>query len=81
MTFTYLCAAGAEFDAEQRITDPKLAECPLCGKCSPKRLISGAPPFQLKAGPSGSWSDGGYALTPAQRKAEAKLGRKVTRRA
>lgn len=46
-----------------------------------KRLISGAPAVQFISGPSGGWSDSGYALTPAQRKAEMKLGRKVTRRA
>lgn len=46
-----------------------------------KRLISGAPAVQFISGPSGGWSDSGYALTPAQRKAEAKLGRRVTRRA
>lgn len=46
-----------------------------------KRLISGAPAVQFISGPSGGWSSAGYALTPAQRKAEHKLGRKVTKRA
>lgn len=46
-----------------------------------KRLISGAPAVQFISGPSGGWSQTGYALTEPQRKAESKLGRKVTRRA
>lgn len=46
-----------------------------------KRLISGAPAVQFISGPSGGWSQSGYALTPAQRKAEHKLGRRVTKRA
>jgi len=81
MLYLYECAAGAEFEHEARITDPKLTECPVCGKCTPKRLISGAPRVQFIAGPSGGWSSSGYALTEPQRKAEQKLGRKVIPRA
>jgi putative FmdB family regulatory protein len=78
-TYTYVCAAGAEFEVQQRITEPKLTECPLCEKCVPKRLISSAPEFALKEGPSGSWSSSGYGHTPAQLSAMRKLG-KLTRR-
>lgn len=78
-TYTYECAAGAEFEVQQRITDPKLTECPLCEKCTPKRLISGASEFTLKEGNAGGWSRSGYGHTPAQLNAMRKLG-KLTRR-
>lgn len=95
MTYEYQdLVTGKTLTTEQRITDEAFTHHrrgewlhDQSGKLSPrmwhpvKRLISGAPPFQLISGPSGSWGDGGYALTPAQRKAEMKLGRKVTRRA
>lgn len=83
MTYEYECTGTCQrvLEVEQRVTDPKLTECIRCGSPNPKRLISGAPQLQFISGPSGGWSDSGYALTPAQRKAEMKLGRKVTRRA
>lgn len=80
-TYLYECAAGAEFEVTQKMTDAKLSECPLCGACTPKRLISGAAPFQLKSGPSGGWGETGYSKTPQQRTYEHKTGLKTTRRA
>lgn len=83
MIYEYECTGVClrTLEVEQRITDPKLTECIRCGSPNPKRLISGAPGFVLKSGPAGSWGSGGYALTEPQRKAEAKLGRKVIPRA
>lgn len=78
--YTYECAAGAEFEVEQRMSDPKLTECPVCGKCTPKRLISAAPEFSLKPGPSGGWANEGYAKPENFRKAERRLGHKVHRK-
>jgi putative FmdB family regulatory protein len=78
--YEYQCAKYGIFDHEQRITSPKLTECPICQRCEPKRLISGAPAFHLVAGPSGGWSSQSYSKTETERRAEAKLGRKVVRR-
>lgn len=80
-TYLYECAAGAEFEVTQKMTDAKLTDCPLCGVCAPKRLISGAPAFNLVPGPAGSWGAGGYSKTPQQRSYEHKTGLKTTRRA
>lgn len=81
MTYTYECAAGVEFDVEQSINDPRLATCPVCGKCTPKRLISAARPFALMDGPSGGWGSTGYAKRPHERQAEAILGRPLVKAA
>lgn len=42
-----------------------------------KRLIAGAPAFNLIAGDSGGWASTGYSKNEAQRAAEATLGRKL----
>ncbi len=42
-----------------------------------KRLIAGAPGFNLVAGDSGGWSSTGYSKSESQRAAEATLGRKL----
>ena len=80
-TYLYECESGVEFEHQQRITAPALKECPLCAKCVPKRLISGAPEFALKEGGTGGWSSTGYGHTPAQLNAQRRLGHKLTRRA
>lgn len=79
-TYTYECNAGAEFEVQQRMTDPKLTTCPVCEKCTPKRLISGPAEFALKEGAAGGWSSTGYGHTPQQLSAMRKLGRPLTRR-
>lgn len=82
MTYTYECAAGVEFEAQQRITDPKLTTCPVCEKCTPRRLISPeSGGFRLASGPSGGWSETGYAKPLNHRQAEAALGRPLTPKA
>lgn len=78
-TYTYQCAAMAEFDVEQRITEPALTECPLCSKCVPRRLISGTPGFTLIAGESGGWASSGYGHKPHELDAMRTLGRKLTK--
>lgn len=51
MIYEYECeACEHQFEAEQKITDPKIEECPECGKLKVKRLISGGTSFQLKGG-------------------------------
>lgn len=80
MTYTYMCAAGAEFDVQRSITAPPLTDCPVCGKCTPKRLIAAAAPAHLKAGPSGGWSASGYSTTDAAKNFERRMGRKPSPR-
>lgn len=80
-TYTYECAAGAEFEHEARITAPALKECPVCGKCTPKRLITGAPGVHLISGDAGGWSNTGYSKAPHERQAEQILGRKLVKAA
>lgn len=78
MTYDYQCAAGAEFEVEQKMSDPKLTECPLCGNCTPKRLISAeSGGFRLVSGASGGWASSGYSKPEGHRQAEQMLGRKL----
>lgn len=39
-TYGYRCAAGHEFERFQKITDPPVTTCPLCGEAS-ERVITG----------------------------------------
>lgn len=83
MTYEYeVITTGAIVEVQQRMSDPAHTVLEIDGelRCV-RRLISGAPAVQFISGPSGGWSSAGYALTPAQRKAEAKLGRRVIKRA
>ena len=73
MNYTYRCEAGVEFEHEARITDPALTECPVCSKCTPRRLISAAAPALLKGR---GWAVDGYAAPESYRKFEARTGRK-----
>jgi putative FmdB family regulatory protein len=80
-TYTYECAAGVEFEREQRITEAPLKTCPVCEKCTPKRLITGAPGVHLISGDAGGWSSTGYSKAPHERRAEQILGRKLVKAA
>jgi putative FmdB family regulatory protein len=59
MTYEYLCTAcGRDFEADQRISEPPLEDCPHCGKKSARRMVSGGGGFILKGG---GWYADGYA--------------------
>ncbi len=80
VTRTYMCQThGVVFEAQQRISEPPLAQCQHCSsrKCVPKRLIDLGPEPHLISGPTGGWSETGYSKRPHERRAEAKLGRKL----
>lgn len=56
-TYEYACeACGKEWEAEQRISEPRQTTCPACGEEKAKRLISGSR-FVLKGG---GWYADGY---------------------
>jgi putative FmdB family regulatory protein len=58
MKYDYLCEkCSAEFEIEQRITDPIETKCLQCGETTTHRLISGNPNFLLKGG---MWASSGY---------------------
>ena len=58
MIYEYRCAVCKhEFEAEQKITDEPLYECPKCLVASLVRLISGGSGFVLKGG---GWYKDGY---------------------
>lgn len=82
---------GEQFEAVQGIKDPpythRMTSGELvvrtehslpCSKAHPlKRLIAGAPGFQLIAGDSGGWASQGYSKPEHARQAEQTLGRKL----
>ena len=56
MTYDYICTdCGHAWEAEQRISEPPLKECPNCKHQSAKRQVSGGAGFILKGG--GWYSD------------------------
>lgn len=56
MTYSYICTScGHSWEAEQRISEAPLKDCPNCKEASAKRQIAGAPNFILKGG--GWYSD------------------------
>lgn len=56
-TYEYACeACGNSWEAEQRITEAALTDCPKCGQPKARRLISGSR-FMLKGG---GWYADGY---------------------
>jgi len=59
MTYDYQCqACGHEWEAEQRITEEPLRDCPKCKAPKAKRLISAAPGHILLG--EGWFKTGGY---------------------
>jgi putative FmdB family regulatory protein len=69
-TYEYTCeACGNNWEAEQRISEPKLTDCPSCGAPKAKRLISGGT-FMLKGG--GWYADGYGSAKPAAKAGEGK---------
>lgn len=62
MTYEYLCAAcGHEWEAQQRISEDALKDCPQCGQSAAKRQVSGGQGFLLKGG---GWYSDLYGLKP-----------------
>ncbi len=56
MTYDYVCTAcGHAWEAEQRISEAPLTDCPACASATAKRQISGGQGFILKGG--GWYSD------------------------
>jgi putative FmdB family regulatory protein len=56
MTYEYACAqCGHAWEAEQRISEQPLRECPACGQSSARRQITGGQGFLLRGG--GWYSD------------------------
>jgi putative FmdB family regulatory protein len=70
-TYEYECeACGNSWEAEQRITESALKDCPTCGQPKARRLISGSR-FMLKGG--GWYADGyGSSKSSGESKPEAK---------
>lgn len=59
MTYEYECqSCGHHWEAEQRITEEPVRDCPKCGEPKAKRLISGTPAHILKG--DGWFKTGGY---------------------
>jgi len=64
-TYEYTCeACGKNWEVEQRISEPRLTDCPTCGEPKAKRLISGGN-FMLKGG---GWYADGYGNKPSASK-------------
>jgi putative FmdB family regulatory protein len=62
MTYEYVCTeCGHEWEAEQRISESALSDCPSCKRSTAKRLVTGGMGFVLKG--SGWYSDL-YGLKP-----------------
>lgn len=57
-TYEYQCKACQHtWEADQKITEPPLTDCPECKKPEAKRLISGGTGFQLQGK---GWASDGY---------------------
>jgi putative FmdB family regulatory protein len=70
-TYEYTCeACGKNWEVEQRISEPKLTDCPSCGQPKAKRLISGGN-FMLKGG---GWYADGYGNKPSASKSGENKG-------
>jgi len=70
MTYEYVCTACAhEWEAEQRISEAPLTDCPACGAATARRQISAGAGFILKG--SGWYADG-YSSSKSEKKPEAK---------
>lgn len=70
MTYDYVCTACAHvWEAEQRITEAPLTECPNCHAQAAKRQVSGGQGFILKGG--GWYSDLYSSAKPGSGKSES----------
>src|SRR5512142_874893 len=70
MTYDYVCTACAQvWEAEQRITEEPLKECPHCHAQTAKRQVSGGQGFILKGG--GWYSDLYSSAKPGSGKSES----------
>jgi putative FmdB family regulatory protein len=70
MTYDYVCTACAQvWEAEQRITEAPLTECPHCHAQAAKRQVSGGQGFILKGG--GWYSDLYSSAKPGAGKSES----------
>jgi putative FmdB family regulatory protein len=68
-TYSYHCdACNRDFEKEQRISDPALKKCALCGKPKARRMIAGGN-FILKGG---GWYSDGYGSSKGGSKSESK---------
>jgi putative FmdB family regulatory protein len=67
-TYEYACeACGKNWEAEQRITEDALKDCPSCGEPKARRLISGSR-FVLKGG---GWYADGYGSSSSSSKSDS----------
>lgn len=70
-TYSYTCdACKRDFEHEQRISEPALKKCPLCGKAKARRMISSGN-FILKGG---GWYSDGYGSGSVGRKTSSDTG-------
>lgn len=77
MTYDYVCTACAHvWEAEQRITEESLKECPQCHQATAKRQISGGQGFILKGG--GWYSDLYSSAKPSASSDSAKESKPAT---
>jgi putative FmdB family regulatory protein len=78
MTYDYVCTACAHaWEAEQRISDAALTQCPACHQATAKRQISGGQGFILKGG--GWYSDLYSSAKPAATADSAKESKTETK--
>jgi putative FmdB family regulatory protein len=72
--YEYQCAGcGHQFEATQRITEPRLTDCPSCNQPKLERLIS-ATSFTLKGG---GWYKDGYGSASGTTRTEKQVTDKL----
>ena len=72
-TYSYHCdACDRDFEKEQRIVEPPLKKCPLCGKSKARRMITNGN-FILKGG---GWYSDGYGSSTSKSKSNGSGGKK-----
>ncbi|MBN1607946.1 MAG: zinc ribbon domain-containing protein [Polyangiaceae bacterium] len=66
MTYEYVCThCGHEWEAEQRISEQPLRDCPACGQSRARRQITGGQGFLLRGG---GWYSDLYGLKSGAKK-------------
>lgn len=71
MTYDYVCTScGHTWEAEQRISEEPLKQCPACSEMSAKRQVTGGAGFILKGG--GWYSDLYSSSKPSKSSEKAK---------